>query len=135
MGQAHLTFEELQTVLSELEAILNSRPITPLSDPNDLSYLTPDHFLVGTTLNSFPCSDLSEANQGRFIRWQRVEQLRQHFWRRWSNEYLGSLQERSKWKQNSPIQLRVNQLMLVNQEFSSLTMGARSRFGNSSRIR
>lgn len=117
VGQAHLTFEELQTVLSEIEAILNSRPITPLSeDPNDLSYLSPGHFLVGTALNSFPCRDFSEINENRLLRWQRVEQLRQHFWRRWSSEYLGSLQERSKWKQNSGIQLRVNQLVLVKQQ-------------------
>lgn len=109
VDQVHLTFEELQTVSYEIEAILNSHPITPLSeDPNDLSYLSPGHFLVDATLNSFPCSDFSEVNETRLLRWQRVEQLRQHFWRRWSSEYLGSLQERSKWKQNSGIQLRVN---------------------------
>ncbi|XP_029177719.1 uncharacterized protein LOC114945619 [Nylanderia fulva] len=117
VGQAHLNFEELQTVLSEIEAILNSRPITPLSvDPNDLCYHGPGHFLVGTALNSFPCRDFCEINENRLLRWQRVEQLRQHFWRRWSSEYLGSLQERSKWKQNSGIQLRVNQLVLVKQQ-------------------
>ncbi|XP_011156998.1 uncharacterized protein LOC105194004 [Solenopsis invicta] len=54
VGWANLTYEELQTLLSEIEAILNSRPITPLSaDPNDLSYLNPGHFLVGSPLNSF----------------------------------------------------------------------------------
>jgi len=80
VGQAHLTFEEMQTVLSEIEAILNSRPITPLSeDPNDLAYLTPGHFLVGTALNNFPCNDVSEINENRLLRWQRVEQIRQHF--------------------------------------------------------
>lgn len=49
VGKAHLTYEEMLTVLSEIEATLNSRPIAPLSeDPNDLNYLTPGHFLVGT---------------------------------------------------------------------------------------
>lgn len=85
VGRTHLTFEEMQTVLCEIEAILNSRPLTPLSeDPNDLTYLTPGHFLVGTTMNSFPCSDLHSMNENRLVRWQRVEQLRQHFWRRWN---------------------------------------------------
>ncbi|XP_011686440.1 PREDICTED: uncharacterized protein LOC105449136 [Wasmannia auropunctata] len=55
VGAAHLTFEEMQTELSEIEVTLNSRPITPLSaDPNDLAYLSPGHFLIGTTLSSFP---------------------------------------------------------------------------------
>ncbi|XP_067205396.1 uncharacterized protein [Linepithema humile] len=114
IGKAHLTFEELQTVLCEIEAILNSRPITSLSaDSDDLSYLTPGHFLVGAALNSFPCTDVSDINENRLLRWQTVEQVRQHFWRRWSNEYLHSLQERSKWKISKGIQLQPNQVVLV----------------------
>jgi len=51
VGKAHLTFEEMQTILCEIEAILNSRPFLSLSaDSNDLAYLSPGHFLVGTTL-------------------------------------------------------------------------------------
>ncbi|XP_018401691.1 PREDICTED: uncharacterized protein LOC108778879 [Cyphomyrmex costatus] len=64
VGRAHLTFEELQTVLAEIEAILNSRPLTQISsDANDFSCLTPGHFLVGTAMNSLPCRDLGDVNE------------------------------------------------------------------------
>lgn len=116
VGGSHLTFEELQTVLCEIEAVMNSRPLTPLSsDPNDLTYITPGHFLIGDVLNDFPCRDLTDVNQGRLIRWQRVEQLRQHFWGRWSREYLNCLQQRHKWSTNKGEQLREGQMVLVKQ--------------------
>lgn len=95
IGATHLTFEEFQTTLCEIEAVLNSRPLAPLSsDPNDLNYLSPGHFLIGTPLNSFPTLDLNDVNTNTLLRWQIVEQMRQHFWRRWSSDYLSSLQER-----------------------------------------
>ncbi|XP_018398110.1 PREDICTED: uncharacterized protein LOC108776097 [Cyphomyrmex costatus] len=116
VGEAHLTFEELQTVLCEIEAILNSRPLIALSsDPNDLSYLTPGHFLVGGVLGGFPCRDLRDVNENRLVRWQRVEQLRQHFWSRWSLEYLNQLQQRNKWPANKGEQLKTGQLVLIKQ--------------------
>lgn len=46
--ESSLTFEQLQTVMIEIEAMLNSRPFTPLSeDPNDFQVLGPAHFLIG----------------------------------------------------------------------------------------
>ena len=52
MGKALLTYEELTTLLCQVEAVLNSRPLQPLSsDTNDLEILTPGHFLVGALLN------------------------------------------------------------------------------------
>ncbi|XP_011874449.1 PREDICTED: uncharacterized protein LOC105565671 [Vollenhovia emeryi] len=66
VGRAHLTFEEMQTILCEIESILNSRPLTALSaDPNDLSYLSPGHFLIGTTMNSLPSHDLTDIQENR----------------------------------------------------------------------
>jgi hypothetical protein len=84
-----LTFEELDTVLTSIEAILNSRPLCPLSnDANDLPYLTAGHFLVGEPLNAPAEFDLTDVSIHRLSRWQHVERIRRHFWKRWSNEYL-----------------------------------------------
>lgn len=74
VGTARLTFEEMQTVLCDVEAILNSRPLTPIqckltSDPNDLTYLTPGHFLVGAAMNGLPCYDLHDVNENRLDHW------------------------------------------------------------------
>lgn len=116
IGLAHLTFEEMQTALCEIEAILNLRPISPLSsDPNDTSYLSPGHFLVGTPLNSFPNRNLIDVNCNALLRWQRIEQMRQHFWSKWSREYVSSLQQRTKWRTSGGQQLAPRQLVLIMQ--------------------
>ena len=90
---------EMSTLLIRIEACSNSRRLTPLSsDPNDLSILTPGHFLIGEPLTSFPEYDVTEVPINKLSRWQLVEKIRTHFWRRWSREYLTQLQTRSKWQ-------------------------------------
>lgn len=102
LGNAHLTFEEMTTVLTQVEAVLNSRPLSPLSsDPHDLHPLTPSHFLVGRSLTAPVGPDVRDAPLHRLTRYQRVEQLRQHFWSRWAKEYISEMQTRNKWTANT----------------------------------
>ncbi|XP_036146036.1 uncharacterized protein LOC118646691 [Monomorium pharaonis] len=104
-GNAILTYEELYTLLVQIEAILNSRPLTPMSsDPNDLAPLTPAHFLVGRSLTSPADPTLTDVPESRLSRWQLIQSLQQHFWKRWSKEYISELQQHAiKTKLTDPI--------------------------------
>ncbi len=99
LANAHLTFEELITTLAQIEAILNSRPLSPLSsEPNDLVPLTPAHFLIGRPLTAAPDENLEDIKLNRLTRFQLVQRLCQHFWRRWQQDYISELQHKQKWK-------------------------------------
>ncbi|GFU32891.1 integrase catalytic domain-containing protein [Trichonephila clavipes] len=58
VGETKLTYEEFETFLTQIEICLNSGPLTPISnDPNDISALTPGHFIIGRPLTSIPEPD------------------------------------------------------------------------------
>ncbi|XP_061706724.1 uncharacterized protein LOC133517425 [Cydia pomonella] len=99
LGDATPTFEEFTTLLNQVEACLNSRPLSPLSDhPDDLEPLTPAHFLVGEPLVTIPERDLTQHKTNSLSRWQNIQKMLQIFWRKWQTEFLTRLQERPKWK-------------------------------------
>ena len=94
-GNTLLTYKNLLTLTTEIEAILNSRPLTSIStDPNDLSTLTPGHFLIGDSLKSMPEQNFEDLPEQRLSSWQHVQQMRQDFWKRWYTEYLHELNVR-----------------------------------------
>lgn len=98
IGDTSLTFEEIATVFCKIEAVLNSRPLCPLSaDPNDLEALSPGHFLIGQPLNALPEYPFQDVKMYRLSRFQLLQQITQNFWHRWSLEYLHILQQRVKW--------------------------------------
>jgi hypothetical protein len=98
MGSTRLTFEELATLTSQIEAILNSRPLTAeTTDPSELRALTPGHFLIGQALTTIPDPNLLDLPINRLSRWQSIQQMAQSFWKRWSSEYITRLQNRPKW--------------------------------------
>ncbi|XP_077282591.1 uncharacterized protein LOC143908707 [Temnothorax americanus] len=98
IGETLLTTEELTTLLTQIEAILNSRPLEPLSDdPEDVSALTPGHFLIGGLLTTIPEPSLIDLATPRLSRWQLIQQRIQQFWAQWSAQYLQRQQAISKW--------------------------------------
>lgn len=113
IGSQVLTFEELTTLGTRIEAILNSRPITPQSnDPSDLRPLTPGHFLVGSPIVAIPEPDYTTTTQNRLRRWQLLSAFHQSFWTRWASEYLTSLQGRAKWVRQQP-NVQVGDLIIL----------------------
>ncbi|XP_072392197.1 uncharacterized protein [Diabrotica undecimpunctata] len=116
LGNLKITFEEFSTVLTQIEAVLNSRPICALSnDPSDFTYLTPGHFLIGRSLTSLPDQEYTSIPENRLSIWQNLSKLQQLFWKRWSTDYLNRLQNRPKWF--LPFKnLEPNDLVLVKED-------------------
>lgn len=85
LGQSRLTEEQLNTTLINIEAAVNSRPI---SHGDGADHLTPAHFLVGEGLMTVPTGP-EPATRTNLIREFRLRQkLSDDFWTRWTKEYL-----------------------------------------------
>jgi hypothetical protein len=102
LGASIATYEELSTLLTEVEACLNSQPLcAPSNDPHS-SFLSPGHFLIGQPLTQLPSIDYTNLKISRLSRWQSFQQQFQTFWKRWSADYLHELQSRQCWQKSSP---------------------------------
>ncbi|KAL7723423.1 hypothetical protein ACLKA6_012344 [Drosophila palustris] len=119
IGSASLVESEVRGHLADVEAILNSRPLTPLSgDPNDGKALTPGHLLIGQPLRSLPQGsepDTPSSGISCSRRWQLLSMLRQWFWRAWSKDYVHSLQLRGKWTAEQP-NLAIGALEVIHED-------------------
>jgi len=92
--------ESLSTLMCEVESILNGRPLTKASDdPTDPEALTPNHILLLRHGSSIPPGLFTKEDNYTRRRWRQVQYLADVFWRRWTREYLPTLQMRQKWIQ------------------------------------
>ena len=106
---------ELRTLLTEVESIVNNRPITAVSDdPEDCSALTPNHFLLQKATQLPPGVFVKEDSLSR-KRWRKVQFLPDHYWKRWIREYLPNLQKRSKWVKSRG-NVQIGDLVLVAED-------------------
>ena len=110
-----LSDESLRTLMCEVESIVNSRPLTPMSDNiNDLHTLNPNHLLLTREGPNLPPCATEETDRYR-KRWRQVQYLATLFWRRWKKQYLPELQRRQKWLQPKP-NISKGDLVLLQEE-------------------
>ena len=109
--------EALQTLIIEVEAIVNSRPIAvdTLNDP-DIIPLTPNHLLtLKTKVVMPPPGEFQKEDLYCQKRWRSIQFLANEFWKRWSKEYLTSLQKRQKWTLKTR-NFSINDVVLVKEQ-------------------
>ena len=81
VANVKLTFEEFSTILTQIEACLNSRPLVPLPHDDDgVEALTPGHFLIGRPLEALPDPAFSYRNVSLLKRWHLSQALLRQFW-------------------------------------------------------
>lgn len=98
LGNGICTYEEMSTILCQIEGCLNSRPLCPVStDPDDFEILTPGHFLIGRSILTRPQPNTLNTPTNRLNYWKRIYQATERFWKQWQSEYLARLQQRPKW--------------------------------------
>lgn len=113
LGRSFVTYEELQTILCEIETGLNDRPITYVySEQSDIGPLTPSHLLHGRQILTMPHADFDENELSEPLfeckrnsltkRYEHISDLLKQFWRRWTTEYLTALRERHQLSKSRP---------------------------------
>ena len=101
--RASFTRDELLTAVVEIEAVINSRPLSYVSAMDVEEPLTPSHLLVGRRILSLPdyLGHMCEPSDEDFEvsasqltkRMKHLVSVLNHFWRRWKSEYLSELRE------------------------------------------
>lgn len=112
IGTTRLTYDEFETILLQIEACLNSRPLCKVQDSHDMIVLTPAHFLIQDNLLSLPDDNLEFKKISPLDRWNLLQKVVQDFWKVWNNEYLNTLRQRSKWKV-AVKNLKINDVVMI----------------------
>ncbi|CAB4040094.1 E3 ubiquitin- ligase DZIP3 [Paramuricea clavata] len=126
LKNASVTNEELYTVLTEIEATLNSRPLTYVSTEDLDEPITPSHLINGTRINSLPDavkpgeeSRIEEITNNKVARRvSYLKTLKEHFWLRWKNEYLLELRNahRQKTTRHKGNCIKVGDVVVIHEE-------------------
>ena len=114
LTEQRITDEMLATIFAEVERIINSRPLTRASDdPEDEAALTPAMILHPRNEKALP-PGLFNPDDQYCRRWYRQLQfLSDLFWKRWTKEYLVTLQTSAKWNKVNLFQ--VDDIVLVKE--------------------
>ena len=93
----HIAHDVLCTLMAEVTAIMNARPLIPVSnDPEDPFILSPSMILTQKVGVPPPPGDFQDKDL-LTKQWRQVQCLANRFWNRWRGDYLSTLQPRKKW--------------------------------------
>ena len=92
-----VTFEELRTLVTEVESVLNSRPLCYVSDEVE-QVLTPSHFLILKRHGKESKRSIPEINI--LAKYKGSRRMIERFWDTWYKQYLTALRERMVAKRN-----------------------------------
>ena len=119
LGSRKFTFDVFHTIMVEAEAMMNSRPLTNVSDAMENEEpLTPNHFLLQRPYNSLPPGIFPSTKPANMKSWKNVQQFLNHIWRRLVREYLPTLIKRPKWTENVGNSLKVNDVVWILKDFT-----------------
>ena len=115
-----LHVDMFNTIVIEIEGILNRRPLTPMSDdPDDTECISPAHILYPATFahsSAIIVPDNAYETSAQ-ASWKRAQNRISAFWKVWSTEYLDLLHTRSKW-QTTRDDMRIGDLVILVDESS-----------------
>ena len=126
LGRTYTTLESLQTMTTEMEAVLNNQPLTYVSsDANDIGPITPAHLLHGEPIVTLPHQnvqddELDDPTYGettdlrRSVKAQAL--LLSHFWNRWKTEYLTVLREFHRTTGSNMQKVKVGDVILIHDD-------------------
>ena len=110
-----LTDELLTTLMGEVEGIINSRPLVPVTmNPEFDEPLTPNHLLLLTGNPNLPPGIFDQKESYGTRRWAQSQYLAQQFWSRWIKEILPNLALRQKWFKPQPNMQNNDVVLLVD---------------------
>ena len=85
-GKAFLNYDELTTLLMEIEQTLNTRPLTYLSDNNEDEAITPSHLLYGRNIARrnfmYFVAEYCEQDNTLLNKYKRLKMILSHFKKR-----------------------------------------------------
>ena len=120
LKSCRLIFEEMTTTLTEVEAVLNSRPLTYLSEGDLEEPLTPSHLCYGKRLLSPDTNETKENlapdRKDMIATTEAVDKTLDCFWKRWSTEYLLDLRSVHKMTVSNAIEPKVGEVVCVHEE-------------------
>lgn len=94
-----MTYEDFNTALCKIEALLNSRPMYPLfNNPEELEALTPAHFAIQRTFLHAPAAPPYQEDGLLVRKWNHLQEIQRQFWEKFNQEYIDHLQRRYKWQ-------------------------------------